>query len=91
MTLINNKEEIQRTLKDLSDVIKNATDVISSGEEIDLDGLDDKVDIACTAVEKSTPEIARSVEPQMAEMIASLEVLAGILKSFQEEEIEDDE
>lgn len=93
MELINNKEELQKALRELIDIIKNVSDEIARGEINELEGLDEKVEIVCASVEKSTQEIAVAIEPLMAEMIACLEVLAGLIRDFQEqlEEEEKDE
>ena len=83
--LKNNKEALQDALKDLIKMVKEATDKLMMGDVSELEGLDETVDIVCMAVEKSEPEIAKAVEPLMAEMIASLEILARELRLFQEQ------
>ncbi len=83
--LRNNKEALQAALKDLIKMVKEATDKLIIGDISELEGLDGTVNIVCMAVEKSEPEIAKAVEPLMAEMIASLEILARELRVFQEQ------
>jgi hypothetical protein len=75
-----NKEEFKQEIKELISYIDEETTQIMNGEERDLSGLDDKVDHFCQKIEAAEADIAQDLEPLMADMISSLERLAGVLQ-----------
>lgn len=78
--LIDNEVELRKGLKEVIGFLREASAQLQNGEVIELDGLDEQVDTICLAAEKSKPQIAKTLEPLMADMIAELEVLALHLK-----------
>lgn len=93
--LIDNEPELRKGLKEVVEYLREASAQLQNGDVVELDGLDEKVDLLCMAAEKSKPQIARSLEPLMADMIAELEVLALHLKEedliMQNMDFEDEE
>lgn len=78
--LIDNEQALRAGLKDVITYLRDSADKLQSGDVIDLDGLDEKVDAICLAAEKSSAPVAKKLESLMADMIAELEVLALHLK-----------
>ena len=78
--LIDNEPALKKGLKEVVQYLRETSAQLQNGEVVELEGLDEKVDAICMAAEKSKPQIARALEPLMADMIAELEVLALHLK-----------
>lgn len=58
---------------------------VDAGELVPLDHLDHDVDTLCKEVESAAPEIAREVQPIMAQMIHKLDELVEALNSYKEQ------
>ncbi len=62
----------------LDDLLQRTAD----GELAPLGSLDHDIDVLCKEVKNSAPEIAREVQPIMAQMIAKLDVLVEELNIY---------
>ncbi len=78
------KEQIETRLTELTGFIIECTEKVTAGEMVDLSGLDDEIAALCERTVALPPELAQSVQPTMAEMIAQLETLGQALKAFQD-------
>ena len=74
------KDELIQKIQDLTNALNDMDNRIRSGEELDLDGLDDRVELLCAQIEAAPAEISKAAEGAMAEMITALEKLAETLK-----------
>ena len=67
-------------LQTLTESMENAKNQIIAGEELELEGLDDQVDLLCAQIEAAPADIAAATQDSMAKMISTLESLAEILQ-----------
>jgi len=79
--MINNPQDIESELKEITHYVHNAAARVHRGEDVDLSGLDRKVAAVCEKVEQSEPVAAKKLEPQFAELVGKLDDLAAAIKS----------
>lgn len=73
-------DDFKVELDQLVEYINDEKNKIINGEERDLSGLDNKVDLLCQQIEEADAAVAQAAEPYMADMITALESLAEVLK-----------
>jgi hypothetical protein len=78
--------DFKQELITLADDIETMHIAIRNDEELDLEGLDDRVDLLCQQIEAAPREISTEIESEMAQMITALEKLAVTLKSITEDD-----
>ncbi|MAS88039.1 MAG: hypothetical protein CMH30_08720 [Micavibrio sp.] len=76
--------DFKQELMTLADDIETMHIAIRNDEELDLEGLDDRVDLLCQQIEAAPSDISTEIESEMAQMITALEKLAVTLKSITE-------
>lgn len=74
-------ENYKQELRDIAAYINDENTRILAGEERDLSGLDDRVNLACTKIETLPKDLTSQVEPEMAQMISALENIALTLQA----------
>lgn len=76
--------DFKQELMTLADDIETMHIAIRNDEQLDLEGLDDRVDLLCQQIEAAPSDISTEIESEMAQMITALEKLAITLKSITE-------
>ena len=79
-----NADDIRARMEKLTDFIREAEDMVRGGKMVDLSGLDRDVALICNKAVALPPEQARDIQPNMAELIGSLERLSSALMSYKE-------
>ena len=75
-------EKLNKTIEELTDYIRNAARQVDDGMIAELSMLEGTVQTLCESVQKMDGESAQLLKPQMAQLITSLDELAGRLKDF---------
>lgn len=64
--------------------LDNLSQLTESGELVPMGKLDHEIDALCKEVKNSAPEIAREMQPVMAQMIAKLDSLVDELSAYKQ-------
>ncbi len=81
-------DELKQRFEDLIAYINKANEDVLSDKVGELTELDKDVTALCRDVESAEPELARDIQPLMAEMISKLDELAQSLTEFQQRQEE---
>ena len=73
-------EQVEDELQAIMTYVTDANTRIGEGEELELEGLDEKVEEICKQIEKLDPEQAQAAEPLLQDMIRALDELAHTIK-----------
>lgn len=84
-------DEIIAEIDSIQSYIADASARINGGEDLDLEGLDDRVETVCLAIEKLEPEEADQTEEPLKGLINSLGSLELVLKENYDFDDEDEE
>jgi hypothetical protein len=75
-------EQFRDNFESLTAVVHAAQKQASAGQIVTLGTLEYDVKILCESVKHTTPQIARAIQPHMAELIAELDLLAEYLDRY---------
>lgn len=76
-------ENLTQRLNDLIQHIEKTKILLANGEVTPVNNLDQTIASLCADIEQSTPKVAKSVQPLMAQMITKLDELALIIQDAQ--------
>lgn len=71
--------DLNTLVSDLETYIREAYDIIESGEYVELNGLDDKVSDLCLKVTRMPLAKARDFQPKLSAVIKQLDLLQSIM------------
>ena len=81
---MSNTEKLQARFDHLIAFIEQATTETAEGKTSDLSDLDKQVTDICAEVQEAKPDIAKDLQPSMAQLISKLDTLEQALRASQE-------
>ena len=75
-----NKEELLSRIGDLTSVVISAREGLAKDEVVDMEGIDEDVREACSAITDLSPDDAIAVRPHLTELLEGLQNFSGELQ-----------